>query len=34
MKKFLSPYFLEGEYENIYGISCIIRHAYVNRKTK
>lgn len=23
-----------GEYENIYGILCIIRHAYVNRKTK
>lgn len=27
-------FILEGEYENIYGISCIIRHAYVNRKTK
>lgn len=33
MKKF-SPLFLPNEYENIYGILCIIRHAYVNRKTK
>lgn len=33
MKKFL-PLFLPNEYENIYGILCIIRHAYVNRKTK